>query len=669
MQYLHISQVGGLFHELYFPEDIDLSNVKILKISNNYLDANNLFWSHILDIKTIKKIIDEYPLSSCPQYIAIKGNPELFLKQVEEAKKKLCTKDNDEKTFFKYLETLSIACRLYSDYISYSYNITVQNGFEINESSAKRIYDDCLKEELNPYLNFIITNIMPCIREYNPEIVFIDGRPSMYNMTICRLIKKENLNIHICITRHSSEYYSLNKLENYLQKNDFLFLMVDSVILDFFAETEQKLISALYEKQNLNSVPNLIFKDTKSISFTKIQIPNTDYKPEISESSLSRKMLNVHIEKHAKCYWNKCYFCGINKKYHFENDTTKDKYFNNNLESLLPSLKGIEYVWFIDEAITVSKLKKIATFFIEKKIHIYWQARCRITPELLNEETIKLLASSGLKELRLGLESASITVLNSMNKFEKDFSLKIVEDICQKYQNNGISIHFPMIIGFPGETDADRRMTYDFLQSMNRKYKITFNINVFMLDISSYVFLNADKFDIDILDNDLTLNDSLTNSVKWIRKNENIDMQLNLLRDQYMRDILYTWMPLHAIIKPHIFYRLSETIRNTLIWKSINSGNKKEKIIDENNSEFILSDNISIGYDSKRKINVIYNWDTHHYVIGNENFLLLLKSFNKPQTIAKSINSLVSIDKEIFNPIEVEKLIYKLISNKFIIKE
>lgn len=112
---------------------------------------------------------------------------------------------------------------------------------------------------------------------------------------------------------------------------------------------------------------------------------------------------------------------------------------------------------------------------------------------------------------------------------------------------------------------------------MNRKYKITFNINVFMLDISSYVFLNADKFDIDILDNDLTLNDSLTNSVKWIRKNENIDMQLNLLRDQYMRDILYTWMPLHAIIKPHIFYRLSETIRNTLIWKSINSGNKNEK--------------------------------------------------------------------------------------------
>ncbi len=35
-----------------------------------------------------------------------------------------------------------------------------------------------------------------------------------------------------------------------------------------------------------------------------------------------------------------------------------------------------------------------------------------------------------------------------------------------------------------------------------------------------------------------------------------------------MREMLYPWMPIDSFIKPHIFYRLSETARHTLKWKA-----------------------------------------------------------------------------------------------------
>lgn len=68
-----------------------------------------------------------------------------------------------------------------------------------------------------------------------------------------RLIKKEFPNVHISISRHSSEYYSLNKLESYLTQNDYLFKMVDSIILEYYDETEGKLLSALENNEELST--------------------------------------------------------------------------------------------------------------------------------------------------------------------------------------------------------------------------------------------------------------------------------------------------------------------------------------------------------------------------------------------------------------------------------
>ena len=46
-----------------------------------------------------------------------------------------------------------------------------------------------------------------------------------------------------------------------------------------------------------------------------------------------------------------------------------------------------------------------------------------------------------------------------------------------------------MIVGFPGESKEDRRITYSYLSTLRKRYpSLTFNINILSLDVSSPLF-------------------------------------------------------------------------------------------------------------------------------------------------------------------------------------
>lgn len=651
MNYIRILSVGGLFHEFYSPIPNGLSTT-VLTLNGRELDASNLFWSYIFDSKKIKLIIDKIvPVS--PKYIAIISDIDTFIKQVEIAKKSVCNSDISAKDFFRYLETFSIVCNIYSEYVFKPHRLTIQNGFETNNYSASQIYYDCLDEQKNPYLHFVKQYVLPQIREALAPVVFIDGAPTFYNMAICRLIKKEFPNVHISISRHSSEYYSLNKLESYLTQNDYLFKMVDSIILEYYDETEGKLLSALENNEELSTVPNLIYKSDDEIHMTSYKANRKNYVPIFQTQHSISDLANVHLQPYNMCYWNKCTFCGINKKYHFNNDDSTENALETSLNYLIEHLhkeKEIKYIWFIDEAIHPHKLKYIADFFIQNKIKIIWQARCRIEKSLLDQNLIELLQKSGLKELRLGLESASLNVLKSMNKFDEDFSFDIVEKICATYSSAGIFIHFPMIIGFPSENSYDRKKTYDYLHYLCKKYPlVSFNLNVFNLDISSHVFRCPDKYEIKEIYYPCQLRDFLGNTLQWDRE-PNLEKQLFMERDQYMREMLYPWMPIDSFIKPHIFYRLSETARHTLKWKAqMNSAIPVTNAVSiDFKTKVCIPDTLVYGFDAKKKVYIIYNWKTHHYMIGNKHLIFIIDFFKTAHTISDAIDYLTKSEPNVY---------------------
>ncbi len=668
MQYLYIGEVSGLYNEMYLPDVDSLLDSKV-EIKNNVLDANNHFWSEILDLKKIEKLLDLIDTSEQfnPQYLSMVMHKKHFLKNVREAKNRVCDAENRPQEFFAYLETLSLVCRLYTDYVYFPFVLSLQEGFLINNYDAKKIGEECLNPTRNPYVNYITENIIPLILKYNPQVLFLKGRPSFYNLAIARIVKGKIPNIICCFTRHSSEYYSLNKIDYLLLNNHYLFKDIDIVILEGFTKIETDILQG----KKLEEIPNIIYKNRQGniiqnkydahsfymgISYTKRP---KSYKVQYKKSP--SLLANVQLEPYTKCFWNKCAFCGINKKYHFENQDKNILLIEERLNELQKlANQGISYVWFIDEAISTERLLIIAKYIISHQISIIWQVRSRICQELLDENLVFFLAKSGLKEIRLGLESASLSVLEKMNKFDQTFSLELVEHICELFCKYHISVHFPIITGFPGETAFDRKSTYDFLRNIHDKYSnVTFNINLFGLDIRSPMFTNWTNYEITDIHFPCLPSYFIGNIVEW---NGIDNFSSNMLadeRDKFMRDILYPWMPHNATLSPHIFYRLSETIRNTLHWKGRETPNLSELT---EQSYLLVNPNITVSYQDIRDIYIIYNWDTHHYMIGNNNTLKIFEIFNTSRSLKDGLLQLYNINSKLYPVNDLKRLIKKLYS-------
>lgn len=676
MNKIYINNIGGLYDELYNPDFFYRTDCSI--VQNEYLDANSVFWHKILDSQNISYIVNllienKTTLSNMTyRDLSIIANPNLFIQNVLQARDNICDQGISPRAFFQYIETLEILCDLYSRYYFLPYRFSLTQGIEFDELSSKKILEVALNPSINPLYTWIKSDIFPLLADYAPDIVFFEGRPSVFFATLAIMLKKYNVNIKLCITRHSSEYFSLNKIDFCLKKNTFIFSYIDIIVLEYFTQTENAILEALKEKKSLNCINNIIYINAQG------KIIQTPYQKVAQNTAILErrkksqnctycispdKILNIHLEPYKKCYWNKCTFCGINKKYHFS-----DMPSENKLEEQLHYIKNyitensIKYVWLIDEAIYPDDLRNIATYIIENQIHIYWQVRCRIEKALLQEDLPKLLAKAGLKEIRLGLESGSKYILKLMQKFDNDFSFDLLEEIVCTYSNYGISIHVPIIIGFPGESKTERQKTYELLSYLRRKYELfTFNINILGMDISSTLFREWYKYDIEDVHFPYPKSEYLGNLLEW--KSEYFDYELlDRERNAFMREMLYPWMPQNSLCKPYIFYRFSETIRNTLIWKT-----KRliSPVIEKKNYIVKCSDNTVVTSIDK-DVFLIYQWNSHHYLRVNKTFLNIYNVWRTPKSIEDGLSSVKDSLSVSCTNWDLINIIIRLIENKFL---
>lgn len=680
MKKIYINNLGGLYDELYNPDYFYRTNIKDVK--NEFLDANTIFWHNILDLNNISYIVDllienkQTTTNETYRDLSIITNPNLFIQNVLQARDHICNQGITQQEFFRYIETLEILCDLYSRYYFSPYKLSLEQGIEFDEISSRKILQIAVNPSINPLYTWIHNNIFPILREYEPDIVFFEGRPSVFFITLAKMLKRYNADIKLCITRHSSEYFSLNKIDFCLRKNKYLFTYIDIIILEYFEQTEQVLLATLEQNGSLDNVNNIIYSNEKGtivqnpyqkISQNNIILSKRRKSPDCTYDITPNEILNVHLEPYQKCYWNKCTFCGINKKYHFSN-ADSDTQLGNQLKCLGDYIEKhrIKYVWFIDEAIRPDKLRIIANYFIEREIYISWQARCRVDSALLQDELPRRLAKSGLRELRLGLESGSKYILKLMQKFDDDFSFELLEQIVSVYDRYGISVHVPIIIGFPGESDAERQKTYELLTYLKEKYdSFTFNINILGLDVSSMLFQEWYKYDINAIHFPCPKSEYLGNLLEW--ESDFFDYEtLDRERNSFMRKMLYPWMPQNALCRPYLLYRFSETIRNTLIWKSRGIGNL---VVEKRNYIVKCSDNSIITPIEKKDMFFIYQWSSHHYIKINKVFLSIYAIWKSPKSIEDGIAYAQNELSVFYSKYDLLNIIFKLIVNGFLIIE
>ena len=131
-----------------------------------------------------------------------------------------------------------------------------------------------------------------------------------------------------------------------------------------------------------------------------------------------------------------------------------------------------------------------------------------------------------------------------------------------------------------------------------------------------------------------------------------------------MRETLYPWMPTHAFTPPHIFYRLSETIRNTLVWKKGGLWPQAEDA--DSFSHRIQTGDISIIYEKSKDLFYIYSWDSHHFMIANHDVVNLIHAFKEPSILDEVLKAFCEVQPRKYIFKDLIDFTYRLIRDQYL---
>jgi anaerobic magnesium-protoporphyrin IX monomethyl ester cyclase len=96
----------------------------------------------------------------------------------------------------------------------------------------------------------------------------------------------------------------------------------------------------------------------------------------------------------------------------------------------------------------------------------------------MSQEDVQLLADSGVTHIGFGTESTSEAVLKLMNKRHQ--RVNEMYETARKTALAGIRVIFNLIFGYPGETEADRIITFQTMSDIGRQFRnVRFSPNIF----------------------------------------------------------------------------------------------------------------------------------------------------------------------------------------------
>jgi anaerobic magnesium-protoporphyrin IX monomethyl ester cyclase len=114
-----------------------------------------------------------------------------------------------------------------------------------------------------------------------------------------------------------------------------------------------------------------------------------------------------------------------------------------------------------------SRILQFAEGVVRARARLFWNTCARIDDVLrLSEEELRLLRRSGLRRLALGVESGAPEMIE---RIRKGVTLEQVREAAARVKRTGIAPYYSFVAGFPGETEAELRMTTDLMGELLEK--------------------------------------------------------------------------------------------------------------------------------------------------------------------------------------------------------
>ncbi len=161
-----------------------------------------------------------------------------------------------------------------------------------------------------------------------------------------------------------------------------------------------------------------------------------------------------------RCSWNKCTFCADARYSKKINQTSS--LIRERIEQmyLIAKRYGAQGIYFVDAELTEETMKFLIN---QSECHsLVWGGNARFSSFLTDPGSANNLYQAGCRLLRLGLESASPSVLDRMNK---GINLNIVSEVLKTLGESNIVVHVYLMKGFPMETDNDWSKTVTFIKN------------------------------------------------------------------------------------------------------------------------------------------------------------------------------------------------------------
>ncbi len=168
----------------------------------------------------------------------------------------------------------------------------------------------------------------------------------------------------------------------------------------------------------------------------------------------------------------------------------------------LSSRYRLERLWIVDDnfLVDLDRALNIAEGLVRAGSRFQWsvQATTNLTARL-SEDELRLLRRAGLHQICQGVDSASPKILKLMNKTFQDFDS--IYQSAERCLRAGIRPSFNIIFAYPGEGNAERRQTIEFIMDVCRRFPgAEFWTNIFTPYPGSPIMHHAQENGIEVPD-------------------------------------------------------------------------------------------------------------------------------------------------------------------------
>ena len=310
------------------------------------------------------------------------------------------------------------------------------------------------------------------------KFIFLYANQVINHISIINILKKikeinKNIKIFTFENTQAVTAYSLKNIAN-----EFIFDNNDFVLI---GEPEEKIIEIyknLDSPENLQKIKGLIGKkfnnNVREIINDYENLPIPDWKQIPLKNYWDLKY--AHGPFHSKKYLSiltsrgcpyPCKFCVVpetnNRKWRYKSPkkvVDELEFYNKNLNISEFHLEDL------NPTVNEDRMISICNEIIKRNLNISWKIVAGTKVESIKkEQTVDLMAKSGCKYISISPESGSSSLMKKMAKpFDINHAIKIVN----RMNKNKIYSQACFVLGYPGESDDDLKLTKKMIFNLAR---------------------------------------------------------------------------------------------------------------------------------------------------------------------------------------------------------